>query len=78
MKYLELTKSIKLAIMASLILTIMLLIRQEYVGACGWFWAFLLILKVSIEKKAHKLYCEEIERKKKITEKLIALTGVYN
>jgi len=78
MKYLELTKSIKLALMATFTLTIVLLIQEQYLGACGWFWAFLLILKVSVEQKMHKLYCEDIERKKKIIEKLMALTGYFN
>ncbi len=34
-KYLELTKSIKLALMATFVLTILLLIQEQYLGACG-------------------------------------------
>ena len=78
MKYLELTKSIKLALMSTFILGIVSIIQENYMGFSGYLFAFLLILKISSQQKALRLASEEVKRKKTIIEKLIALTGVYN
>ncbi len=78
MKYLELTKSIKLALMSTFIMGMLSLIQMNYLGFSGYLWAFLLILRISAQEKIIKLGDQEIARKKTIIEKLIALTGTYN
>lgn len=59
MKYLELTKSIKLALISTFILEIMFLIQGQYLASGATFWAFLLILRLSTVEKALKLAEEE-------------------